>query len=75
MFNIIIGLVFVIGGLSGQLALRGFNSPELLAAIGAVMIVWGITQVVRNRRADAEYQQQIEDQNPSPEFTPPPEEK
>ena len=71
MFNIIVGLVFVIGGLSGQLALRGFNSPELLAAIGAVMIVWGVTQVVRRRRENAEYQQRIEDQNPSPEFNPP----
>jgi predicted phage tail protein len=71
MFNIIIGLVFVIGGLSGKLALRGFNSPELLAAIGAVMIVWGITQVVRRHRALAEYQERVAEQNPSPEFNPP----
>ncbi len=75
MFNIIIGLVFVIGGLSGKLALRGFNSPELLAAIGAVMIVWGISQMVRRRRADAAYQQQRDEQNPSPEFNPPPDDK
>lgn len=75
MFNIIIGLVFLIGGLTGQLALRGLNSPELLAAIGAVLIVWGITQVVRRRRADAEFQQQREDRNPSPEFNPPPDDK
>lgn len=72
MFNIIIGLIFVVGGLTGQLALRGFNSPELLAAIGAVMIVWGITQIVRRRRAEAEYRQQMDNQNPSPEFQPPP---
>ncbi|MES2789359.1 MAG: hypothetical protein V4719_07040 [Planctomycetota bacterium] len=54
MLNIIMGLIFVIGGLTGQLALRGLNSPELLAAIGAVMIVWGISQVVRKRRLEAE---------------------
>lgn len=69
MLNIIMGLVFVIGGLSGQLALRGFNSPELLAAIGAVMIVWGITQVRRNARRNAETR-------PSNDtgYSPPPEE-
>lgn len=74
MVNIIIGLVFVIGGLSGKLALRGLDSPGLLAALGAVMIVWGISQVVRRYRANSEYRQQRqqqEDQNPSPEFTPP----
>ncbi len=54
MLNIIMGLVFVIGGLSGKLALRGLNSPELLAAIGAVMIVWGIMQVRRRYVREAE---------------------
>lgn len=54
MLNIIMGLVFLIGGLSGKLALRGVNSPELLAAIGAVLIVWGITQVRRKYRRDAD---------------------
>ena len=54
MLNIILGLVMVIGGLTRTLALRGVNSPELLAAIGAVMIVWGITQVRRRYNQDAE---------------------
>ena len=75
MFNIIIGLIFVIGGLTGNLTQRGLNSPELLAAIGAVMIVWGITQVVRRRRADAESKQHRDSQNPSPEFNPAAEDK
>jgi hypothetical protein len=34
MINIVIGLIFVIGGLSGQLAMKGFNSPEMLAGLG-----------------------------------------
>ena len=72
MINIIMGLVFLVGGLSGKLALRGFNSPGLLAAIGVVLIVWGTSQVLRNRRSNAEFQQQREDRNPSPEFNPPP---
>ena len=51
MWNIIIGIVFVIGGLSGQLALRGFDSPEGLAAFGGILIVWGIVQTVRAKNA------------------------
>jgi len=41
MWNIIIGIVFVVGGLSGQLALRGFDSPEGLAGFGGALIVGG----------------------------------
>jgi hypothetical protein len=47
MWNIIIGLVFIGGGLSGQLALRGTNSGPALAALGGVLLIWGIVQVVR----------------------------
>jgi hypothetical protein len=52
MWNIIIGIAFVIGGLSGQLALRGFDSPEGLAAFGGILIVWGIVQTVRAKNAE-----------------------
>lgn len=45
MLNIIIGLVMVIGGLSGKLALKGTNSGGALAAIGAALIVWGILRM------------------------------
>ena len=50
MWNIIIGIVFVIGGLSGKLALLGTNSGGLLALLGAGLIVWGIVQTVRARK-------------------------
>jgi uncharacterized membrane protein HdeD (DUF308 family) len=50
MWNIIFGIVFVIGGLSGRLALIGTNSSEALAAVGAAMLIWGIVQVVRARQ-------------------------
>ena len=69
MINIIMGLVFLIGGLSGKLALRGLNSPGLLAAIGVVLIVWGISQVRRHNRVEAETRP-----SNNPEFTPPPDE-
>jgi hypothetical protein len=49
MWNIIIGLVFIGGGLSGNLALRGTNSGGALAILGGVLVVWGIVQVVRRK--------------------------
>ena len=50
MWNIIIGAVMVVGGLSGKLALKGTNSSGALAAIGAGLVVWGIVQVVKARQ-------------------------
>lgn len=49
MWNIIFGLVGIVGGASGQLALRGTNSSGALIAVGAVMLVIGIVQVVKAR--------------------------
>jgi len=49
MWNIIIGGVFIVGGLSGKLALRGTNSGPGLAVLGGVLVLWGIEQVVRAR--------------------------
>ncbi len=46
-FRIIIGLVGIIGGLSGQLVMRGTNSGVALAIFGAVILVIGIVQVSR----------------------------
>lgn len=71
MYLIIIGLLFVLGGLGSWLGIAPFRSPDLVAAIGAVMIVWGFAQIRRRRRAQAEFIQAQEDRNPSPEFTPP----
>jgi hypothetical protein len=51
MWNIIIGLVFVIGGLTNRLALIGTDSGPALAAMGGVLIVWGVVQTTRARAA------------------------
>jgi hypothetical protein len=51
MVKIIIGLVFIIGGLSGKLVLIGTNSGAALAVLGVVMVVWGIARVVASRKA------------------------
>lgn len=50
MWNIVIGIVFVVGGLSGQLALRGTNSGEALAAVGAGLAIYGVVQVIKSRQ-------------------------
>ncbi|MCB1097979.1 MAG: hypothetical protein KDN22_20580 [Verrucomicrobiae bacterium] len=49
MWNIIIGLVFVVGGLSGKMVLIGTNSSPALAVVGGLMLIWGIVQMVRNK--------------------------
>lgn len=50
MGNILFGIVFIVGGLSGKLALRGTDSGPALAALGAGLLIWGIVQVVRSRQ-------------------------
>lgn len=50
MWNIIIGIVFIIGGLSGELVLRGTNSSNALVFVGAGFIIIGVIQVYRRTR-------------------------
>jgi hypothetical protein len=52
MWNVIIGLLFVGGGLSGHLTLRGTDSGPALAILGGVLVLWGIVQVVRARSGE-----------------------
>lgn len=49
MWNIIIGIVFIGGGLSGQMALRGTESGPALAVVGGGLLLYGIYQVVKGR--------------------------
>jgi hypothetical protein len=42
--NIIVGVLFLIGGLTGTLALRGTGSTIALAVLGAILIVVGLIQ-------------------------------
>ena len=48
-FNIIIGVVFIIGGLTGNLQLRGFHSGPALAVVGAGLVIWGIVRLASSR--------------------------
>jgi hypothetical protein len=45
--NIIIGIVFIIGGLSGGMTLRGTHSGTGLAAVGGVLVLLGIFRMTR----------------------------
>ena len=45
MWNLIIGIVFIIGGMTGKLALIGTSSGPALAVFGAVLLVMGVMQL------------------------------
>ena len=47
--NIIIGLVFIVGGLSGKLAMRGTQSGGALAVIGVVLLGVGVFRLATSR--------------------------
>jgi cytochrome c biogenesis factor len=46
--NIVFGLVFIVGGLSGKLVFIGTNSGELLAAVGVGLLIFGIAQMSKS---------------------------
>ena len=49
-FNIIVGLIMVGAGLSGQFSLLGTESPALLVGVGALVVGFGVHRVIRDRR-------------------------
>ncbi|MGD1046841.1 MAG: hypothetical protein ABR936_16155 [Bacteroidota bacterium] len=49
MRKIIIGILFIIGGFSGNFVLRGTNSGEALGVIGIGLLVWGFIQLMKNQ--------------------------
>jgi hypothetical protein len=51
MWNIIIGLIMIIGGATGKLALIGTQSSGALVAVGVVLLGWGVFSLVRNKNA------------------------
>ena len=46
--KIIMGVIFVIGGLSGKLVLIGTQSGPALAIVGVLMIAWGVVRLRSN---------------------------
>lgn len=48
--SIIIGIIFIIGGLTGRLSLIGTNSGTALAVVGAILIAIGAYRMAVSRR-------------------------
>jgi len=51
MLNILIGIVFIIGGLSGNLVFIGTNSGGLLAGVGFILVIWGAYRMLSKKKA------------------------
>jgi hypothetical protein len=51
--NIIVGIIFIIGGLSGKLALIGTNSGGLLAVLGVGLVIWGVFKMAAGSASTA----------------------
>ena len=49
-FNIVVGLIFLIGGLMGELRLIGTGSTTAMAVVGGVILGIGLFQLVRHLR-------------------------
>ena len=47
MFNIVIGLIAIVGGLSGEAVLLGTDSGEALIIVGGIVLAIGIYQVMK----------------------------
>ena len=50
MWNLVIGAIMLIGGLSGELALLGTDSSGALAVVGAGLMGWGAWQLFRAQK-------------------------
>ena len=69
MWNLIIGIILIILGLSGRFAFIGTGSPQLLVVIGIAIAGWGAFQVYRADQLE-HHQKQADfpavDRQPSP---------
>jgi len=46
--SIIIGIVFIVGGLTGKLVLMGTQSGGALAVVGVIILGVGVVRLTRN---------------------------
>lgn len=47
MWKIIVGIILIVGGLTGTMVLRFTNSSEALVVVGLGVAIWGIVEVSR----------------------------
>jgi hypothetical protein len=55
MLTILLGILFIIGGLSGQLVFIGTNSGVLLAVVGLILVIWGGYRMYQRSRTLTEF--------------------
>lgn len=48
-WNLVFGVLFMAGGLSGKIVLLGTHSSEAAAVVGGLMMAWGASQLYRAR--------------------------
>jgi len=46
--NIILGVIFIVGGLTGRLVLMGTHNGPLLAVLGGFLVLMGLARLGRN---------------------------
>lgn len=51
MWNILIGIFFILGGLSGNFVVRGTDSSEWLVVLGVGLALFGGYQMMRRQQA------------------------
>ena len=49
MFNIVMGVLSIIAGLSGQFSLLGTDSPWALVGVGVALVIYGGVQMNRTK--------------------------
>jgi len=47
--TIIVGILFIIGGLSGEIVLIGTNSGVALAVVGVILVLYGLFRAFSRR--------------------------
>jgi len=50
--NILVGIVFIIGGATGKLALIGTDSSVAILILGVALVGWGGWQAVRGMKEE-----------------------
>jgi len=60
-FNLVISIVFIIGGFSGDLVLRGTNSSAALVVVGFIYFAWNIYSLATHGRDKRKQQAAEED--------------
>jgi hypothetical protein len=49
--NIIIGIILIIGALSGKMVFIGTESGGLLGGVGVILVLWGAYRLYQKRQA------------------------